>query len=158
MAVYPLKLRHKWVIRSHWWRHQMEPFSALLVLCEENPPVDSPNKGQWRGALMFSLICAWTKRSANNRDAGDLRRHRHHYDVTVMKTVNDDDCYGTRASVSTALDDTNKRNFQSSRSWMIYILRLFAIISLDMSVAFLRLGLLGQRDIVVACVCPSVYP
>ena len=23
-------------------------------------PVDSPHKGQWRGTLMFSLICAWT--------------------------------------------------------------------------------------------------
>ena len=23
-------------------------------------PVDSPHKDQWRGALMFSLICAWT--------------------------------------------------------------------------------------------------
>ena len=43
-------------------------------------PVDSPHKGQWRGALMFSLICAW----ANHRDAGDLRPHPAHYDVTVM--------------------------------------------------------------------------
>ena len=24
-------------------------------------PVNSPHKGQWRGALMFSLICAWIK-------------------------------------------------------------------------------------------------
>ena len=47
-------------------------------------PVDSPNKGQWRGALMFSLICAWTNGWASNRDAGDLRCHRAHYDVTVM--------------------------------------------------------------------------
>ena len=41
-------------------------------------------KGQWRGALIFSLICAWTNEWVNNRDAGDLRRHRAHYDVTVM--------------------------------------------------------------------------
>ena len=42
-----------------WWRHQMETFSALLALCEGNhrSPVDSPHKGQWRGALMLSLIC-----------------------------------------------------------------------------------------------------
>ena len=41
-----------------WWRHQMEPFSALLALCAGNSPVpvNSPHKGQWRGALMFSLI------------------------------------------------------------------------------------------------------
>ena len=46
--------------------------------------MDSPHKGQWRGALMFSLICAWTNGRANNRDGGDLRRNRGHYDVTVM--------------------------------------------------------------------------
>ena len=39
---------------------------------------------RWRGALMFSLICAWTRGWTNNRDAGDLRRHRTHYDVTIM--------------------------------------------------------------------------
>ena len=47
-------------------------------------PVDPPHKGQLRGALKF-LICAWTKGWANNRDADDLRRHRAHYDVAVMK-------------------------------------------------------------------------
>ena len=46
--------------------------------------VNSPHKGQWRGALMFSLICAWTNGWVNNRDAGDLRRYRAHYDVIVM--------------------------------------------------------------------------
>ena len=35
---------------------------------------------QWRGVLMFSLICTWTNGWANNQDAGDLRRHRAHYD------------------------------------------------------------------------------
>ena len=47
-------------------------------------PVNSPQKGQWRIALMFSLICAWINGWMNNREAGDLRRHRAHYDVTVM--------------------------------------------------------------------------
>ena len=47
-------------------------------------PVISPHKGQWRRALMFSLICAWTNGSVNNRAAGDLGRHRAHYDVTIM--------------------------------------------------------------------------
>ena len=42
------------------------------------------HKGQWRGALMFLLIYAWINVRANNRTAGDLRRHRAHYDVTVM--------------------------------------------------------------------------
>ena len=44
--------------RHTWWRHQM--------------------------ALMFSLICAWTHGWVNTREAGDLRHHRAHYDVTVM--------------------------------------------------------------------------
>ena len=43
-----------WIIS--WWCHQMEIFSALLVLCEgiHRLPVDYPHKGHWRGALMFS--------------------------------------------------------------------------------------------------------
>ena len=48
------------------------------------PPVNSPHKGEWRGALMFSLICARINGWVNNHEAGDLRRHRTHYDVTVM--------------------------------------------------------------------------
>ena len=69
-----------------WWRNQMETFSALLALCAGNSkvPVNSPHKGQWRGALMFSLICARINDWVNNREAGDLRRYRGHYDVTVM--------------------------------------------------------------------------
>ena len=47
-------------------------------------PVNSPLKGQWRGALMFSSICAWINGWVKNREAGDLRCHRAHYDVTVM--------------------------------------------------------------------------
>ena len=41
-------------------------------------------EGQWRGALIFSLICAWTTGWIKKGDAGDLRRHRAHYGVTVM--------------------------------------------------------------------------
>ena len=69
-----------------WWRHQIETISALLALCAGNSPVpvNSLHKGQWRGALMFSLICAWINDWVNNREAGDLRRQRGHYDVIVM--------------------------------------------------------------------------
>ena len=45
---------------------------------------NSPHKGQWRGALMFTLVCAGTNGWINNRDAGDLRRNSAHYDVTVV--------------------------------------------------------------------------
>ena len=47
-------------------------------------PVDSPHKGQSRGAMMFSLICVWTNGWANSWETGHLRRHRAHYDDTVM--------------------------------------------------------------------------
>ena len=50
-------------------------------------PVNSPHKGQWRGALMFSLICARINGWVNNGEAGDLRRHRAHYDVIVMYRI-----------------------------------------------------------------------
>ena len=33
---------------------------------------------------MFSFHCTWTNSWANDGDAGDLRRHRAHYDVIVM--------------------------------------------------------------------------
>ena len=50
-------------------------------------PVNSPHKGQWREALMFSLICALNNGLINNREAGDLRRHRAHYDVILMQSL-----------------------------------------------------------------------
>ena len=49
--------------------------------------MNSPHKGQWREALMFSLICVWINDWVNNRGAGDLRRYRAHYDVIVMKGI-----------------------------------------------------------------------
>ena len=47
-------------------------------------PVNSLHKGQWRGALMFSLIWAWINGWIINYEAGDLRHHRAQYDVIVM--------------------------------------------------------------------------
>ena len=77
----------------------MEKFSALLALCAGNSPVpvNSPHKGQWRGALMFSLICVWINGWVNNREAGDLRRHRGQYDVIVML------CMGVRNGLPVVL-------------------------------------------------------
>ena len=45
-----------------WWRHQMETFSRYWPFVKRNhrSPVDSLHKGKWHGALMFSLISAWT--------------------------------------------------------------------------------------------------
>ena len=64
------------------WKHflRYRPFVRGI----HRSTVNSLRKGQWRGALMFSLIGAWTKSWVNNRHAGDLRRHRAHYGVTVI--------------------------------------------------------------------------
>ena len=68
----------KWKRFQRYW-----PFVRRI----HRSPVNSPQKGQWRGALMFSLICAWTNGLPNNREAGDLRRHCAHYDATVELTI-----------------------------------------------------------------------
>ena len=73
-------LSHDDVIK---WKHL--PCYWSFVRENHRSPVNSPHKGQWREALMFSFICAGTNGWANNRDAGDLRCDRAHYDVTVMR-------------------------------------------------------------------------
>ena len=85
-------LGHGWVITSHrilWdhddvikWKHfpRYWPFVRGI----HRSPVNSPHKGQWRRALMFSLICVWINGWVNNREAGELRRYCARYDVTVM--------------------------------------------------------------------------
>ena len=80
--MFQLQVPHKEPLT--WWRHQMNTFFALLALYEGNPPVTSgfPRRCQWRGSLIF-FVCTWTNGWANNRDAGDFRRHRAHHDVTV---------------------------------------------------------------------------
>ena len=92
--------------RQHWLklnnRQVCAARSKVVIKLKHNPryrpfvrgihrsPVDSPHKGQWRGVLMFSLVCAWINGWANNQDAGDLRRNRAHYDVYYsMNTVLD---------------------------------------------------------------------
>ena len=85
MAVSTVKLIenvHDDVIK---WKHF--PCCRPFVRGIHRSPVNSPHKGQWRGALMFSLFWAWINGWVNNREAGYLRRQRAHYDVTVMITV-----------------------------------------------------------------------
>ena len=73
-------LEHDDVIK---WKHF--PRNWPFVRKIHRSPVNFPHKGQWRGALMFSLIYVWINDWANNREAGDLRRQHGHYDVIVMK-------------------------------------------------------------------------
>ena len=67
------------------WKHfpRYWPFVRAI----HRSPVNSPHKGQWRGALILSLICVWINSWVNNRKAGDLRRYRVHYDVSVMTNI-----------------------------------------------------------------------
>ena len=67
------------------WNHfpRYRPFVRGI----HRSPVNSPHKGQWRGAVMFSLICARINAWVNNQEAGDLRRYRTHYDVIVMNRL-----------------------------------------------------------------------
>ena len=64
------------------WKHvpRYWPFVRRI----HRSPVNSPHKGQWHGALMFFLNYVWINGWVNNHGAGDLRRYRDHYDVTVM--------------------------------------------------------------------------
>ena len=64
------------------WNHFLRYWPFVRGI--HRSPVNSPHKGQWRGALMFSLICLWINGWVNNGEAGDLRRYRGHYDVIVM--------------------------------------------------------------------------
>ena len=75
----PILVHHDDIIK---WKHfpRYWPFVRGI----HRSPVNSPHKGQRRGVLMFSFICASVNGWVNNREAGDLRRHRAHYDVTVM--------------------------------------------------------------------------
>ena len=76
---FTLLILHDDVIK---WKHFPRYWPFVLEI--HRSTMNSPHKGQWRGALMFSVICARINGWVNNREAGDLRRHRAHYDVIVM--------------------------------------------------------------------------
>ena len=69
-----------------WWRHKMGTFSALLAPCAGNSPVTGEFPAQRPVTRRFDVFfdLRLNKRLSNNREAGDLRRHRALYDVTVM--------------------------------------------------------------------------
>ena len=71
-----------WHVNVIKWKHFLRYWSYVWGI--NRSPVNSLHKGQWRGALMFSLICAWIDGWVNNCEAGDLRCHCTHYDVIVM--------------------------------------------------------------------------
>ena len=68
-------------LQRHSWHMMTSSNGNIFRVTGHLSPVNSPRKGQWRGALIFSLICVWINGWVNNRA---LRRYRTHYDVTVM--------------------------------------------------------------------------
>ena len=72
-------LHHDDVIK---WKHSARCWPFVRGI--HRSPVNSPHKGRWGGALLGFFICAWINGWVNNRETGDLGRHRAHYDVTVM--------------------------------------------------------------------------
>ena len=89
-------LRHKYKIinintvteveHKSWWRHQIETFSALLAFCAGNSPVPGEFPTQRPVTRSFGVFFDLRPNNGwvNNREASDLRRYRHHYDVIVM--------------------------------------------------------------------------
>ena len=68
-----------------WWRHQMETFFASLALCAGN----SPDKGQWRGAVIFFFHLCLNKRLSKRlwgwwfeTPSRSLWRHQNEWEVT----------------------------------------------------------------------------
>ena len=98
----------KIVCRTHddviKWKHfpRYWPFVRGI----HRSPVNSSHKGQWRGALMFSLICAWIDDKANSREAGGSRRYPTHCDVIVMlsKSINASQGWGSLGPPFTNMD------------------------------------------------------
>ena len=90
-------------------------------------PVNSQHKGQWRGALMFSLICVWINGWVNKREVGDLRRRRAHYDVIVMMQLqmvqyNLLECFIDMRSVCIFAAQYTSRNTHTVRTWLCFVL------------------------------------
>ena len=76
LMIYWYLPRSPWLHTVHksmsWWRYQMETFPRYwpFVCGIHRWPVNSPHKGEWRGALVFTLIFAWINGWVNNGEAG----------------------------------------------------------------------------------------
>ena len=83
-------------------------------------PVISPHKGEWRGALMLSLICVWINGWLNNHKAGDLWRHRAHYDATVLHNL--DGVFMVVAYINGLVQDCSNPTQLAVLHWAINIM------------------------------------
>ena len=116
-------------------------------------PLNSPHKGQWRGALIFSLILAWTNSWVNNREAGDLRRYFAHYDANVMNLTGPAQFMVAMADWATMSFNTlrprqNGRLFADDTFKRIF-LKENILISIKMSLKFIPKGLINNMPALV---------
>ena len=109
-----ISLEHDDVIK---WKHF--PRDWPFVWGIHRSPVNSPHKDQWHGALMFSLICVWINDWVNNRQAGDLRRYRAHYDV-IVKICHVTKCPCKKCHVLAVLYLHYAPTFNFQCEWRIY--------------------------------------
>ena len=67
----------------------METFFALLAICAGNSPISGEFLAQRQLTRSFDVFfdLRLNKRLSKYREAGDLRRYRAHYDVSVMWNV-----------------------------------------------------------------------
>ena len=91
MQIFTISIGHHWY---RWWlfacsapSHYLHDDVIKWKHFRLTGPLCGEFTGQWRGALMFSLICVWINGWVNNCEAGDLRRHRGHYDVNVINSA-----------------------------------------------------------------------
>ena len=145
-------------IRNLSWRHddviKWNHFPRYWPFVREihRFPVNSPHKGQWRGALMFALICVWINGwVVNNREAGDLRRHRAHYDVIVMVVI---PCLQRLINTAISVPLTIK-NVWKLKHKVLYIpgttmLKMHAVVHVSDGAAgavrFLVVGTIGKKE------------
>ena len=127
------------------WKHF--PRYWPFVRGNHRPLVNSPHKGQWRGHLMFSLICARIDGWVNNGEAGDLRRYRTHYDVIVMTSQSGiyNKIHGYIRSNNDKIYHTMKRRIVCFRT------RYNHYIDVIMSA-------MASQITVVSIACSTVYP
>ena len=73
----------------------METFSAILAICAGNSPVPSEFPAQRPVTRSFDVFFDLRLNNGwvNNREAGDLKRYRAHYDVIVMNDFNNNDSF-----------------------------------------------------------------
>ena len=71
------------------WCHKLEMFSASLALCAGKSPVNGEFPSERPVMRSFDVFLSVPEKNdrVNNRKAGDLRRHRAHYYVTVMLSI-----------------------------------------------------------------------